>query len=321
MTPTSGRDEVSIPRRVRRLAAILLSETMAERAHAFQQRQRSALGLSALAVGYAGVRGTRVVGGPFRGLVYPQDRIGLIDAPIAKLLGTYEMELREVLEHAVTLRPALFIDVGCADGYYAVGMALSSPTTVVHAFDLAPSARKGVRLLASANGVENRVIVHGGATSRSLARLVDGPAVILSDCEGAEKSIFAGRAVPALAQSLVIVELHEWAGVDPDRDLVDRFAATHTHRFITARGRRGAEHSELRDLAPSDQRLAVEEFRQAGQRWLVLSPRTKVSPNSDPQPSDGPRAFGTQRSRHGNTYRGPDGASRKRFRGSEALPS
>jgi len=41
-------------------------------------------------------------------------------------------------------RPTVFLDVGCAEGYYAVGFALSAPETEVFAYDI---ARSGSRIL------------------------------------------------------------------------------------------------------------------------------------------------------------------------------
>ena len=71
--------------------------------------------------------------------------------------GIYAVELSTALQQMVEafrLRPPrVFVDLDCADGYYAVGVARSAPAVTVHAFDPAASALAAMRTLAEANGV------------------------------------------------------------------------------------------------------------------------------------------------------------------------
>src|SRR5919198_4691601 len=64
--------------------------------------------------------GLTVSGGPLAGLTYP-DTEPLSVAP--KLLGVYESELHAAIEDAIRADPAVIVNVGAADGYYAVGLA------------------------------------------------------------------------------------------------------------------------------------------------------------------------------------------------------
>jgi hypothetical protein len=41
-----------------------------------------------------------------------------------KFLGTYERELYSVIERAIELAPRYVLNIGCAEGFYAVGLAL-----------------------------------------------------------------------------------------------------------------------------------------------------------------------------------------------------
>src|SRR4051795_10844916 len=63
--------------------------------------------------------GLTVSGGPFAGLVYP-DRTPISLVP--KLLGIYERELHGAIEAAIRAQPDVIVNVGAADGYYAVGL-------------------------------------------------------------------------------------------------------------------------------------------------------------------------------------------------------
>jgi hypothetical protein len=65
----------------------------------------------------------RVAGGPFQGLHYPHRR-SVGSAPLPKLLGSYESELHAALEQLLTEEHETVVDIGCAEGYYAVGLGL-----------------------------------------------------------------------------------------------------------------------------------------------------------------------------------------------------
>ena len=60
-------------------------------------------------------------------------------APVLKLLGQYETVFHDPIERAIAESPRLIVNVGCADGYYAVGLALRAAGAHVLAHDLAPN--------------------------------------------------------------------------------------------------------------------------------------------------------------------------------------
>src|SRR4051812_19305855 len=66
--------------------------------------------------------GARVLQGPFAGMQYVTESYGSQLVP--KLLGSYENELHDLVEQIVAQRPKIVIDIGAAEGYYAVGLAL-----------------------------------------------------------------------------------------------------------------------------------------------------------------------------------------------------
>src|SRR6266446_5569422 len=66
--------------------------------------------------------GGRVPKGPFAGMRYIDNAFG--SAYVPKLLGIYERELNDCIERACALSFPLIIDIGAAEGYYAIGMAL-----------------------------------------------------------------------------------------------------------------------------------------------------------------------------------------------------
>ncbi len=104
--------------------------------------------------------GGRVRQGPFAGLRYINRAVG--SAFIPKLLGIYERELNACVEAACAVQFPLIVDVGAAEGYYAVGLARRNPEARVIAFEMEESGREALREMAALNGVEVGEPVDGG---------------------------------------------------------------------------------------------------------------------------------------------------------------
>lgn len=214
---------------------------------------------------FAERHGLEVLHGPFAGMRYAPRATGGVHHLVAKLLGAYEEELADAIAAQVARRPPTFVDLGAADGYYAVGFARASPGTDVHAYEIDPVARRALRANARENGV--RVRIHGPANARRLAAHDLDGAFVLCDLEGAELDVLGGEALLALARSTLLVELH---GTGPA--LRERFAASHAVTEVGSRERDPGAHREL-DGAPPELRVhAVDELRQGPMTWLLLEP-------------------------------------------------
>jgi hypothetical protein len=194
-----------------------------------------------------------------------------MDAPVAKLLGTYEQELHAAFRDAIEKPPRAFIDLGAAEGYYAVGFARACPSTEVYAFELAGSARRACELLAANNDVE--MTIAGKATSRRLCRLPLEGSLVLCDIEGAEARIFDSPTVGALRATTVIVELHEHLAPGITELLRSRFA-THDLRLLSIGPRDVNGLVELRDFSPREQHLFIDEERWRAHpiSWAIFRP-------------------------------------------------
>src|SRR5450432_1298867 len=88
-----------------------------------------------------------VQNGPFAGMKYIPQSNG--SALIPKLTGTYEQELHGIIEEVSQRKYHTLVDVGCAEGYYLVGLALRLPNLHVHGFDLNAEALKNCQRLAT----------------------------------------------------------------------------------------------------------------------------------------------------------------------------
>jgi len=132
----------------------------------------------------------KVVAGPFKGLIYPNiEAIGSSIYP--KLLGTYEIELEHVINEICSNKYSVIIDIGCAEGYYAVGLAMLNDKSKVYAYDNNKYARDLCISMAKENNVSERVIVNEIFTMRTIHKILPkDQGFIICDCEGAEEYIF-----------------------------------------------------------------------------------------------------------------------------------
>jgi SAM-dependent methyltransferase len=188
-------------------------------------------------------------------------------ALLPKLIGTYEDELHPVLTQLLTQHYGAVVDIGCAEGYYAVGIARLSRHTTVYAYDLDPRARALCRGLAQQNNVEDRVVVRGRFTPAQLSDLPSGPLLVICDIEGFEIEVFEDSA-PHWRDADLIVELHDCLRTGC-RDAVQRcLAGSHAIEILPSREKVPPALPALEGLSAADRRLAVAEIRPP-QEWLV----------------------------------------------------
>jgi hypothetical protein len=257
--------------RARAKAWTLAPGWMSDRNRRYTEQLRARVGITDLARRFIERHGADVLGGPFAGMHYP---LPTADMPIAKLLGCYESEIHGPVHEAIRSTPRTFINLGCADGYYAVGFAVICPSTIVHAFDLSKTARRDCRVLAELNGVTDRISIHGRATGRALQGLPLEGAVVLCDVDGPESDIFADQVVRALHSTFVIIELHEKSSPGVEETLVARFARSHSWEIVLPGRRDPDAFPELQEFSEAERLLAIDELRwRAEGRWGTFAPR------------------------------------------------
>jgi len=171
--------------------------------------------------------GRAVAFGPFAGLLLPEKSSWFDGDTTAKLLGCYEQELHPHLLRMLARSPDVIVNVGCADGYYAVGLARQT-TCPVHAIDIEPAALAACAACANENGVGERVQVSADSSSGLLKRLLAGrKGLVLIDCEGAEVDLLTPELLPALAGCDFIIESHDFRIAGEMALLHQRFQPTH----------------------------------------------------------------------------------------------
>ena len=162
------------------------------------------------------------------------------------------------------------LDIGCAEGYYAVGLARRMTGSRIFAHDTSASARMLAAQLAAANGVSDRVILGGEIGHRDFELCRTARTFVLCDIEGAEEQLLDPVAAPGLRFADILVEVHEGMKPGLTERLVARFATTHR---VTRLGRRidsGGLPDWTEGLGDLDRLLLLWEWRSSPTPWLWL---------------------------------------------------
>jgi hypothetical protein len=199
-----------------------------------------------------------------------------------KLLGIYELECSPYIETAANEPLDRVVNVGAAEGYYAVGLARRMPTVPITAFEASPEARESLAALAGLNGVRDRIAILGLCDSPALQAALEGSIspLVICDIDGGEATILDVREVPGLARAWILVETHDCFIPGVHASLRASFAATHEITSIPSRQRRSSDfpiHNWLTRLAPSlHLATVISEYRQVGNQWLWMEPRANA---------------------------------------------
>ena len=218
----------------------------------------------------------RVRSGPFAGMRYVADSVG--SAYVPKLLGIYESELSLQVESICRRRPTLIIDIGAAEGYYAIGLAIRNPQARVIAFEMESQGQAALREMAALNGVADRVEIRGKCEPQDLAAaLGDTPSpIIVCDVEGYEQHLLDLTSAPALARAAILLELHDFIVPGITGQLRERFNGTHRIEHIWQQPR-SREQFPWRTLGTtllpkSYLDWSVSEWRPVRMAWLWMEP-------------------------------------------------
>lgn len=214
-------------------------------------------------------RDAPVVGhGPFKGMIY--DTHASEGGYVPRRLGCYEASLAPVIEQIVARGYPLVIDIGAAEGYYAIGLARRMPQARIVARDSDPNARQLCADLAEANGVAERVDIGPEIDHAGLSIIGTGPTLMICDIEGGEDALLDLTASPELAAADILVEVHE--GVHPGltEALSARFESTHNVTRIDRALDATALPAWAEDLSDLDRLLMLWEWRASPTPWLWM---------------------------------------------------
>ena len=221
---------------------------------------------------------TRVWCGPWAGMRYQDIAHG--SSLLPKVVGTYELEIQPDVVDRIRRARRKIVDIGAAEGYYAVGSLFLNRTLRSVAFETSAEAREDCRELARRNGVSDRLEILGRCDVDALASaLAPGDVdLLVVDVEGAETELLDPSRIPTLAHLPIVVELHDVFVPGLKEVIRRRFEPSHKVREIVARERvvddirapwlRGAAR-----WSPALAERLLAERRPPGMSWFILDPR------------------------------------------------
>lgn len=215
-----------------------------------------------------------VLHGPFKGLKYPSmDSVGSGLYP--KLIGSYERELNALFELICRQKYSEILDIGCAEGYYAVGCSIRIPTAKIFAYDISDKARILCQQMAIVNGADN-VTIRSACTPEELAEFnFTNRGLIICDCEGYEYELFNEENVSNLKKCDLLIEVHDFLNPNISPRLRTLFSNTHeisVIRSISDKEKAMLYHyNESENLSPLLKKILFKEGRPGIMEWLLMA--------------------------------------------------
>jgi hypothetical protein len=145
-----------------------------------------------------------------------------------KLLGTFEQPIHPSIEQELSEKHDLFVNIGCGEGYYGIGVKLKSPDTKIIMADIDELCKSEVKINAFLNGVTDYTVLTSfpQADFEESLRESDNPWVFM-DIEGAEVDLLDMNTVPSLSKATITVEMHDCFRMGATNEVISRFQETH----------------------------------------------------------------------------------------------
>jgi hypothetical protein len=219
--------------------------------------------------------GQMVLTGPFKGMIY--GAAASEGSTSARLLGGYEAALHPIIEKITKRGYRQIIDVGCAEGYYAVGLAMRMPEARVIARDLNEVARAKCAQLADANGVSAQIEIGGELGHSDFDICTRAKTLVICDIEGAEAQLLDPARAQGLASADILVEVHDCFTPGLSAQIAQRFERTHKVRQIERSLPVTPLPLWMDTLSDLDRLIALWEWRMGPTPWLWMTRKGKSS--------------------------------------------
>lgn len=222
--------------------------------------------------------GYQVAYGPFMGMQLNPTPFWHHYDLAPQILGTYEEHVTQKLVSFAQDGAEGFIDIGAADGYFAVGMSFSKIFHKVYAFEIADAGRQRILQNAGRNRVSTSLIVRSEADVDSVREIVQSGEkwVVLIDIEGAEFDLLSMEMLSVLCKCSIVVELHPWlvnGGEGDEAELIQRASSLFDVKLMRRETYRPNDFREFDDFSDEERLVVLGEGRQKNMRWMVLTPK------------------------------------------------
>lgn len=214
--------------------------------------------------------GYNVTGGPFKGLKYINAAAG--SGYLIKLIGVYEEILHKTITSVITRGYTTFIDIGCAEGYYLVGIGKGSKETKLIGYDIDRKALELTKNLYTINDLSNELLLIDNCTPEDLNSRIDNKTLLMCDAEGFENDIIDPARVPSLINvQTFIIELHDFVVPGIKEIITKRFEKTHNIETIVFKNGNPENYPFLMNIKNKNHLYTI--LRERGeqeQEWLIM---------------------------------------------------
>jgi hypothetical protein len=233
---------------------------------------------------FKAANGQKILYGHFSGVNLSKTSFwNSIDHP-SILLGLYEREVLDVIvDLCIINNKNLFINIGAADGYYAVGLLKKNFVDKAICYELTRDGRDSIKLNCELNHIDNsKIIIRGKACPEFHLDLPNNltNAIILIDIEGFEFELLSEDSLMSIKEAIIIVELHPHLISNGETEvlkLIKRAEKLYNVGFIRPGFRNPHEFRELDSFSDNDKWLLCSEGRAIRMNWMVLSPLQMIA--------------------------------------------
>lgn len=193
-------------------------------------------------------------------------------------LGLYEQELLNLLYSNKFNGRKTLIDIGAADGYYAIGLLKSKRVEKAICYELSKIGQDTILSNWKLNGEPGEIEINGDVfdnfTQKNLS-LDFSDCITIVDIEGAEFLFLNNDILEFMKNSYIIIEIHNWVP-----DFISKYETFLLHAFkyfnieiLERTERKTFQFEELRSFTDDNRLLVTSEARPCAMRFLILNPK------------------------------------------------
>ena len=193
----------------------------------------------------------------------------------SKIYGFYENKIQQKLKD---INNPILIDIGAADGFFAIGSLKSKICEFCYAFEETKKSRENLSKTAKINNVQKKLSIIGKVTKDNFFTLLPSKinfseVTILCDIEGGEFDFFSDEILATIRDSNIIIEIHKNHNKNLEIDLLERVKKYFDVSIIIDNDKNFEGVSELHALNDIDRNLICSEGRSYIGKWWHLSPK------------------------------------------------
>lgn len=207
----------------------------------------------------------QVVSGPFKG-VRLLSKTSAHSSFYPKIFGTYESLLHEVIYSFLDSNYLKILNIGCDEGYYAIGLGKLFGISV-DAYDIDSKSIQLAQKNVYTNNITNVSLFNLEFKDYSWESYKNQRNLVICDIEGDEIKIFNKNIISYLVEMDIIIELHDFMNYQIKSTLVSLFSETH---YIEIKREKTMTESEK--LFKNQNKLfrLIDERRPVEMEWLIL---------------------------------------------------